>query len=176
MAISDPERGALFSDVAAIVSRSRDLDETLGNTVELVAKRLGADACSVYLMDPDLQHLSLAATRGLAPEAVGRVRLALGEGLVGRVAEQRRPQAFARAVDAPGYRYFPETGEERFRPLMAAPPLVASPGPLLGLLGVKLRGSAASFRLSSVMARVTVCCSLRAVKDRVPSMSAPLRV
>jgi len=130
MAISDPERGALFSDVAAIVSRSRDLDETLGNTVELVAKRLGADACSVYLMDPDLQHLSLSATRGLAPEAVGRVRLALGEGLVGRVAEQRRPQAFARAVDAPGYRYFPETGEERFRSLMAAPLLVASPGPL----------------------------------------------
>jgi len=47
MAISDPERGALFSDVAGIVSRSRDLDETLGNTIELVAKRLGADACSV---------------------------------------------------------------------------------------------------------------------------------
>ena len=43
------DRVTLLADVAEIVSRSHDLDETLSNVVDLVGKRLDADACSVYL-------------------------------------------------------------------------------------------------------------------------------
>jgi phosphotransferase system enzyme I (PtsP) len=114
--------------VAGIVSRSHDLGETLGNVVDLVAKRLDADVCSVYLIGADLRHLVLSATVGLARGAVGSVRLALGEGLVGHVAERGEPMAFADAQTHPAYRYFPETGEERFTSLMAAPLRVRSGG------------------------------------------------
>ena len=55
--------------MADLVGRSHDLDETLNNVVELVAGRLRADACSVYLTTPDLKYLTLSATRGLAPQA-----------------------------------------------------------------------------------------------------------
>ena len=46
-----PDRVTLLADVAEIVSRSHDLTETLGNVVDLVAKRLDADACSIYLIE-----------------------------------------------------------------------------------------------------------------------------
>ncbi len=108
--------------MAGIVSRSHDLGETLGNVVDLVAKRLDADVCSVYLIDPaNLSYLLLSATVGLAKGSVGHVRLALGEGLVGHVAQRGEAMAFPDAQSHPAYRYFPETGEERFTTLMAAP-------------------------------------------------------
>ena len=89
-----------------------------------MAKRLDADACSVYLTDPDLKHLRLWATRGLAQESVGKVKLSFAEGLVGLAAREKRPVATHKAREHPGYRYFPETGEERFESLMAAPLIV----------------------------------------------------
>ncbi len=138
-----PDRGALYADVAGIVSRSHDLAETLDNVVDLVAKRLDADVCSVYLTEPDLGHLSLAATMGLERSAVGRVRLATGEGLVGHVAATGRAQAFRNAQTDPHYRHFPGTGEEEFQSLMAAPLKVASLGVLndfsIGVLVVQTR-------------------------------------
>ena len=130
------DRVTLLADVARIVSRSHDLDETLRNVVDLVAKRLDADVCSVYLTDTDLRHLTLRATQGLAREAIGRVRLAFGEGLVGLAARDRarrspsRTRARTRATS-----YFPETGEERFRSLMAAPLIVR--GVAIGVLVVQ---------------------------------------
>ena len=118
------DRVTVLADVASIVSRSHDLRETLGNVVDLVAKRLDADVCSVYLTDPDLKHLTLWATRGLAPEAIGKVRLSFAEGLVGLAAREKRTVVTRRASEHPAYRYFPETGEERFESLMAAPLIV----------------------------------------------------
>ena len=57
--------------MAGIVSRSHDLGETLGNVVDLVATRLDADVCSVYLVGADLRQLVLSAAVGLATAAVG---------------------------------------------------------------------------------------------------------
>jgi phosphotransferase system, enzyme I, PtsP len=128
-----PDRSTLLADVAGIVSRSHDLSETLENVVDLVAKRLDADVCSVYLMESDHGHLVLSATVGLDKASVGRVRLAIGEGLVGHVAELREPLAFCDAQDHPAYRYFPETGEERYHSLLAAPLVVSGLAMMNGL-------------------------------------------
>ena len=95
------------------MSRSHDLAETLANVADLVAKRLDADVCSIYLTDADLNTLNLSATIGLDPESVGRVRLSIGEGLVGAVAELGAPIAAGEAREHPRFKYIPETGEER---------------------------------------------------------------
>jgi phosphotransferase system enzyme I (PtsP) len=123
--------------VAEIVSRSHDLDETLNNVVDLVAKRLDADACSIYLTGADIRHLTLSATVGLYKEAVGRVQLRFGEGLVGLAAKRREPVVIEHAREHPDYRYFPETGEERFVSLMAVPLIVR--GVPIGVLAVQTR-------------------------------------
>ena len=68
-----PDRVSLLADVAEIVSRSHDLEETLANVTELVAKRLDADVCSIYSVDTENQKLTHSSTIGLESDAVGRV-------------------------------------------------------------------------------------------------------
>lgn len=136
------ERGALIADIAGIVSRSHDLRETLDNVTDLVAKRLDADVCSVYLTSPDRAALTLSATMGLDKASVGQVKLAVGEGLVGHVAARGEPAAFADAQRHPAYRYFPETKEEQFASLAAAPLKVrglSGEGFTIGVLVVQTR-------------------------------------
>ena len=130
-----PDRVTLLADVAEIVARSHDLHETLDNVVDLVAKRFDADACSIYLVEADLTRLTLSATNGLNRESIGRVQLPLGEGLVGLAAQQRAPVVSDDAQNHPHYKYFPETGEERFASLMAAPLLMK--GVTIGVLVIQ---------------------------------------
>src|SRR4030095_10301309 len=70
---------------------------------------------------PEGSPLSLRATRGLAAESVGSVSLAVGEGLVGQVAKSGVPLAVEHAREHPSFKFFPETGEDRFASLMAVP-------------------------------------------------------
>ncbi len=103
--------------------------------VDLVGKRLDADACSIYLVEADLTRLTLSATNGLNRDAVGVVQLPVGEGLVGLAAKQRSPVVSDDAQNHPHYKYFPETGEERFASLVAAPLLMK--GVTIGVLVIQ---------------------------------------
>ena len=50
---------------------------------------MGVEVCSFYLADRERTRLTLAATNGLDRTQVGRVSLAFGEGITGRVAADR---------------------------------------------------------------------------------------
>ena len=65
---------------------SRNPEETLYKLVRAIQQRLKTDVCSVYLLEQNRSHLLMAATVGLRGECVGRVRMALHEGLAGMVA------------------------------------------------------------------------------------------
>jgi phosphotransferase system enzyme I (PtsP) len=65
------------------------------------------------------------------------VTLAFGDGLVGLAAELREPVVIEHAAEHPKFRYFPETGEERYESLMAVPLLVR--GVTIGVLAVQTR-------------------------------------
>ena len=86
-----------------------------------------------------MRMLTLRATIGLDREAVGRVELPFGEGLVGLAAQRREPVVIEHAREHPRYRYFPETGEERYESLMAVPLIVR--GVTTGVLAVQTRVS-----------------------------------
>ena len=88
--------------------------ETLMNVVALIAKRFQTDVCSAYLLEPDRANLVLAATLGLRRECIGTLRLALHEGLAGLVAEQVRPVAVEQVKLHPRFKFFGESGEERY--------------------------------------------------------------
>ena len=101
-----------LEEIGRLISESGDASETLTNIVHLIQHRFETDVCSVYLLEPDRANLVLAATIGLRPESIGRVRMRLSEGLAGLVAEQMRPQVFADATTHPRFKYFPEAGED----------------------------------------------------------------
>ena len=95
-----------LEEISRLVSHSGSPAETLANIVHLIRRRFDTDVCSVYLLEPDRSSLVLAATIGLQPEGVGRIRMRLDEGLVGLVAEQMQPQVVADARSHPRFKFF----------------------------------------------------------------------
>ena len=108
----------------------------LQQLAQLVAAELVAEVCTIYAMRHG-DMLELAATFGLNPEAVGRTKLRVGEGIVGIVAATGRIQNLADAQNHPGFVYRPETGEDPFASLLAVP--VRRAGRTLGVLAVQNR-------------------------------------
>lgn len=102
------------------VNAARDMKTALAIIVTRVKHAMHTQVCSVYLRDPKGEYL-LMATEGLNQEAVGRVRLKAGEGLVGRVVMREEPINLEQAEAHPAYQYFPETGEERFSSFLGVP-------------------------------------------------------
>ena len=112
---------ATLEDISALILQSHDLDETLRNIVNLVARRMQTDVCSIYLLDDDDVTLRLQASKGLSRKAVGKVTLRIGEGLTGMAAQKRHAIAIEEPQEHPSYRYFKETGEERFHSFLGIP-------------------------------------------------------
>ena len=56
-----------------------DLHETLDNIVNLVAKRMGVEVCSIYLLEDDGETLRLQASKGLSRSSVGKVTMKTSE-------------------------------------------------------------------------------------------------
>lgn len=102
------------------VNAARDMKSALSIIVSRVKQAMKTQVCSVYLRDPNAGFL-LMATDGLNQDAVGRVRLQEGTGLVGRVASRGEPVNLDDAESHPDYRYFPETGEERYSAFLGVP-------------------------------------------------------
>ncbi|MCK4510060.1 MAG: GAF domain-containing protein, partial [Desulfuromonadales bacterium] len=110
-----------LEDISVLILQSHDLDETLRNIVNLVARRMHTDVCSIYLLESDNETLRLQASKGLSRKAVGKVTLRIGEGLTGMAAQKRHAIAIEEPQEHPGYRYFKETGEERFHSFLGIP-------------------------------------------------------
>ncbi len=103
------------------VEGAKDLQSALDIIVNRVRRALDTQVCSVYLLDNDLSAHVLMASEGLNKEAVGRVSLEVGEGLVGLVAKHAEPINLQDASLHPSYRYLKETGEENFHAFLGVP-------------------------------------------------------
>ncbi len=117
------------------VNAASHLEEVLNLIVRRVRTEMATQVCSIYLFNNDSQRYILMATEGLNPNAIGKVSLALDEGLVGLVAKREEPINLDDAESHPQYRYFPETGEERFRSFLGTP--IIHHGKVMGVLVVQ---------------------------------------
>jgi len=83
-----------LSFISTAAAQSLDLQEVLLKSLEKITEVLQADIGWVYLLDEETKELHFAGDYGM-PEALreGADRLALGEGLNGRVAETGEPIA-----------------------------------------------------------------------------------
>ncbi|MBI2361646.1 MAG: phosphoenolpyruvate--protein phosphotransferase [Deltaproteobacteria bacterium] len=111
----------ILEDISTVISHSQDLQETLRSIVAIVAERMETEVCSLYILDRQRGRLTLRATMGLDEEAVGKVSMGTGEGLTGLVIEKMGPVMVVDALAHPRYKYFPETGEERFHSFLGVP-------------------------------------------------------
>ncbi len=91
----------------------------LNTVVEVIGEGLDSEVCSIYLLREGM--LELFATRGLAQEAVHVTRMAVGEGLVGTIADNIDTLNLAEATAHPDFSYRPETGEDKFHSFAGVP-------------------------------------------------------
>jgi starch phosphorylase len=126
-----------LDDIARLVSENGDPAETLSNIVGLIRQRFATDVSSVYLLEADRMTLVLAATIGLRPESVGRVRMRITEGLAGLVAERLQAEVVADAARHPRFKYFAEAGEDAYRTFLGVP--IVDRGLLQGVLVLQTR-------------------------------------
>ena len=103
------------------VNAAKDLKAALGIIVQRVREAMGTQVCSVYLLDPETNRFVLMATEGLTKKATGKVSMAPNEGLVGLVGTREEPLNLEHASEHPRYRYFAETGEERYASFLGSP-------------------------------------------------------
>jgi len=134
------DRLLLIENISALVgSAGADLRETLDAVMAAIAEGMETEVCSLYLFDPTREQLVLRATVGLDRESVGKVTMRANEGLVGLAIETAQPVAVADAASHPRYKYFPETGEERYHAFLGVPMLDGRRQPIGVLVAQTLR-------------------------------------
>lgn len=73
--------------------------------VALLGDDMQAQRCSLMLRAPEPDYLYLAAARGLPPDVVEGMRIRLGEGVAGKVAQRREPMLVRDVADATTHPY-----------------------------------------------------------------------
>lgn len=158
------------------VGNAQDLAAALRITVQRVREGMEVDACTIYLVDPNDEHLVMMENEGLDRAAIGAVRLAPGEGVIGLVRERREPVALDNAPQHPRFRHFPITGEAPFRAFLGVP--IIHYRKVIGVLAVLQRGRrtfTTSHEVFLVTASAQLAGALAAAMTLSPSPLLPTR-
>jgi|GEM_PF-3043994 signal transduction histidine kinase len=110
-----------LTKIGELVTMTNDTPEIMKQVVEITADIMKVDVCSIYLYDDTGSVLVLAATLGLRDNAIGNVRINVGEGITGRAAKQRRVVAVEDVTVDKRNKYIPITGEEVYRSILSVP-------------------------------------------------------
>lgn len=111
----------ILRQIVQEISIAPDLGQALHAVVQQVKAVIDSEACSVFLIDPETNEYVLLATEGLNSALIGKVRLKLGEGLVGYVGEREEPVNLDCAPTHPNFHHYPELGEETFQAFLGVP-------------------------------------------------------
>jgi len=153
---TESESRKLLGRLRATLAETTAGQARLDHIVQLIAHSMTTEVCSIYLFR-DTDTLELCATEGLQADAVHKTRMRLGEGLVGRTARTRGVVNTANAPGEKGFRYMPETGEERYSSFCGVP--IQRLGEALGVLVVQSR-AARQYTLDEVYALEVVAMVL----------------
>src|ERR1700686_761749 len=101
--------------VSRIVSSELSLDEMLGEIVGLTSQISGCDACLVYLVESPTEEFVLRASQVPHAADLGNLRMKVGEGVTGWVAEHQSPVALSsKAAEDPRFKFFPALVEDTY--------------------------------------------------------------
>lgn len=127
---------ALLQGIASRLVAMVPLHEVLTQVVEFVTSVVECDSCFVYVLEGD--ELVLRASKNPHAEVVDRLKLKVGRGITGWVAQHRQPVAVPRnAASDARFQFFNELPEDRFAAFLSVPLL--SRGRVVGVINVQNR-------------------------------------
>ena len=129
---------ALLHRISNIVSSELSLDEMLGEIVGLTAQVTECDACLVYLLERDTNEIVLRASQVPHAQDLGNLRMKMGEGVTGWVAEHKSVVALPSnaAADA-RFKRFQGLIEDTYEAFLSVP--LVSGGDVIGVINVHHR-------------------------------------
>jgi signal transduction protein with GAF and PtsI domain len=111
----------LLHRVSRIVNSGFSLEEILGQIVGLAAQVSGCDACLVYLREAETGDFVLRASQ-VPRSGLGVLRMKLGEGVTGWVAEHQAPVALRSQASAdPRFKGFSTLVEDTYEAFLSVP-------------------------------------------------------
>lgn len=130
----------LLHRISSIVSSELSLDEMLGEIIGITAQVTDCDACLVYLLERETGEIVLRASQVPHAAALGTLRMKMGEGVTGWVAEHKSVVALAsNAADDARFKRFQTLIEDTYEAFLSVP--LISSGDLIGVINVHHRQS-----------------------------------
>jgi signal transduction protein with GAF and PtsI domain len=128
----------LLHRISNIVSSELSLDEMLGEIVGLTVQVTDCDACLVYLLDRDTDEVVLRASQVPHVGALGNLRMKVGEGVTGWVAEHKSVVALSSRAGADArFKRFQTLVEDTYEAFLSVP--LVSGGDVIGVINVHHR-------------------------------------
>ncbi len=133
---SDHQDIEFLYEIGERIAAADPLHKVLSRVVEFVSAIVLCDSCFLYVLDGD--NLVLRASKNPHAEAVGRLKLRMGQGITGWVAEHKKPVAIAsNAFQDARFQSFTELPEDRYEALLSVPVLCRDK--LVGVINVQHR-------------------------------------
>lgn len=138
MAGSSESALSILHQVSSLVSSDLSLDEMLGEVIGLTVQATACDACLVYLFEKESNEIVLRASQVPHAAALDNLRMKLGEGVTGWVAEHKSVVALSKdaALDA-RFKRFQALVEDTYEAFLSVP--LVSGGDLIGVVNVHHR-------------------------------------
>jgi uroporphyrinogen-III synthase len=112
------------------------LHEVLARVVDFASALVKCDSCLIYVLEDE--QLMLRASKNPHPEVVDTLKLNVGEGITGWVAEHREPVAVSKnASKDPRFQFFHELPEDTYEAFLSVP--LMSRGRVVGVINLQHR-------------------------------------
>jgi uroporphyrinogen-III synthase len=125
-------------EIGSRMASADPLHEVLEQIVDFAADLVECDSCFVYVLEGD--ELVLRASKNPHQEVIDRLKLRMGQGITGWVAEHRQPVAVSQnAYKDPRFKFFNELPEDKYEAFLSVPLLCR--GRLVGVINLQHRQS-----------------------------------
>jgi signal transduction protein with GAF and PtsI domain len=126
----------VLHEIGVRLGTADGLHDVLTRVVEFASALVKCDSCLVYILEDDA--LVLRASKNPHPEVVDRLKLRVGQGITGWVAEHREPVAVSeRAAQDPRFQFFHELPEDSYEAFLSVP--LMSRGRVVGVINLQHR-------------------------------------
>ena len=126
----------VLHEITVRLSAADGFHEVLTRVVDFATALVKCDSCLVYVLEGD--ELVLRASKNPHPEVVDRLKLRVGQGITGWVAEHREPVAIPeRAAHDPRFQFFHELPEDSYEAFLSVPLMCR--GRVVGVLNLQHR-------------------------------------
>ena len=126
----------LLHDIGSRPGAADPVHDVLARLVDFVSALVKCDCCLIYVLEGD--ELVLRASKTPHPEVVDRLKLRMGQGITGWVAEHKEPVSVTQnAAQDQRFRLFNELPEDSYEAFLSVP--LFSRGNLVGVINLQHR-------------------------------------